>query len=613
MLMKKKWWLSILLTLALPSAVAHAQELPLSTNPEPSVTTPESPVTDSESLTDAPNVAAVLAPATGNISSAGFGISTAQITADLQQRLQNEPPPEQLSAGEIALTKVPELLEFYRRRAYQPSWINDANKPSQLAEQLLDAVNTAEQNGLRPAFYNATELRDVMRSLKIAFAPTPRQLANFDLLLSDTYFTYAAHILAGRLSANQVEQYWKLEPRSMDLVSHLQGALVKRDIAASLDALSSPHPGYASLRNVLSEYREQAEAGGWPRVPEAAKLELGARGEAVKQLQARLQASGDLEALTAVTTPSSEEAGNTIAATEPKSPPQAVFDNTLQEAVMRFQERHGLAADGVVGPNTLAALNVPIEQRIREIELNLERFRWLPASLGERYIEVNIPAYQLKVVENDQNVLTARVIVGRDDRPTPIFTSDMSYLVFSPYWYVPRTIMVEDKLPILRKRPYSLRKQGIRIFSGSREIDPGKVRWSRVNEKNFSYSMRQDPGKHNALGGIKFMFPNQHSVYIHDTSSPNLFKRDKRAFSSGCVRVDSPVELAEYLLQSTDWNRDKIIKASNRKREQRVELPSKIPVHLLYWTAWVDADGTVQFREDIYDRDAQLAQAFFSS
>ncbi|MCB1811821.1 MAG: L,D-transpeptidase family protein, partial [Candidatus Competibacteraceae bacterium] len=221
--------------------------------------------------------------------------------------------------------------------------------------------------------------------------------------------------------------------------------------------------------------------------------------------------------------------------------------------------------------------------------------------------------YQLRLVEQGEDKLKARVIVGRSKRPTPIFSADMSYLVFSPYWYVPRTIMVEDKLPILRKNPYALRKQGIRIFSGNREIDPGSVNWSNVSKRSFSYSMRQDPGKYNALGDIKFMFPNQHSVYIHDTSSPRLFERDQRAFSSGCVRIDSPVELAEYLLRDTKWDRDTIVKASQRGRERRVDLQTKVPVYMLYWTSWVDSDGTVQFRDDIYDRDTALAQALFSS
>ena len=598
--MMKKWQTTVALLL-LQSTVVYAQPettAPVFTAAPETVATPRpgSPGPESmESLDSAPVLAAVGIPAAGNASSGSsiFGISASQVTADLQQRLQVEPQPQSLQAGTTELLQLPLVLDFYRRRGYQPAWINDAGKPSQLAEQLSQAIDDSVQDGLRPTFYNFDDFRTAMRSLKIAFAPTPRQLSDFDLLLTDTYFQLADHLVTGRLEPSQVEEYWKLKPRQIDLVGNLQQAVVKRDILASLSALSSPHAGYARLRQALSDYRQLAANGGWPAVNSTEKLELGSRGVAVQQLRARLRASGDLSG--------------------PDAVDPAYFDAILQDAVVHFQERHGLTADGVVGPNTLRTLNVPIAQRIRAMELNLERWRWLPETLGERYIEVNIPGYQLRLVEQGEDKLKARVIVGRSKRPTPIFSADMSYLVFSPYWYVPRTIMVEDKLPILRKNPYALRKQGIRIFSGNREIDPGSVNWSNVSKRSFSYSMRQDPGKYNALGDIKFMFPNQHSVYIHDTSSPRLFERDQRAFSSGCVRIDSPVELAEYLLRDTKWDRDTIVKASQRGRERRVDLQTKVPVYMLYWTSWVDSDGTVQFRDDIYDRDTALAQALFSS
>jgi len=585
--MSKRWQFSVPFLMMLQLAVVHAQPVNMADHGVQAISQATRLLT--------PNVAAAPAAAVNTASSTSslFGIAMTQITADLQQRLQQETPPEKLQAGTTELAQVPLLLDFYRRRAYQPAWLNDAGKPSQQAEQLLQAVNDSEQHGLRPIFYNFDSFRTALRSIKIAFAPTPRQLSDFDLLLTDTYFQLADHLLSGRLQPTEVERYWKLQPRQTDLVSNLQQALIQRDIADGLATLLSPHPGYARLRQALSEYRELALAGGWPQVATATKLELGKRGIAIQQLRQRLRASDDL--------------------TGPAAIDPNLFDETLLQAVQRFQHRHGLKEDGVVGPKTLGELNVSIAQRIREMELNLERWRWLPEQLGERYIEVNIPAYQLRVVEQGKPVLESRVVVGRSKRPTPVFSADMSYLVFSPYWYVPRTIMVEDKLPILRRSPYALRKQGIRIFSGGREIDPGSVNWSNVSKRNFSYSMRQDPGRRNALGDIKFMFPNQHSVYIHDTSSPRLFERDKRAFSSGCVRTDKPIELAEYLLQNTEWDRDTILKASKRGRERRIDLPTKIPVHLMYWTAWVDEDGLVQFREDIYQRDIALAQALFAS
>lgn len=627
MLKLNKQWLcySALLTITLSSAQAQEvkPELTDGTLIKAVATPPPAQPLPTRALPNNTLVAAMTQPQATKSHSSIFGISSALVTADLQQRLQNDPPPVSLRSGSVELNKVAEILEFYRRRAYQPGWLNDANKPSQLAEQLLTVIDQAEQEGLRTSFYNARNLRNELRSLKIAFAPTPRQIADFDLLLTDTYLSYADHLVSGRIQATQVEEYWKLEPRSLDIVSSLQHALVRRDIDSSLAELISPHPGYKRLRKALSDYRELAAQGGWNTIRDGSKLVIGDRSERVRQLRQRLQAT-EAEFLAplpvATTKLAAETTGTDTAETTGGSDTSPLtlfnddlFDSSLEQAVIAFQERHGLNPDGVVGPNTLSALNVPVSQRIREIEVNLERLRWLPASLGERYIEVNVPAYKLQVIENGKSVLDARVIVGRDERQTPIFTGDMSYLVFSPYWYVPRTIMVEDKLPILRKNPYALRKQGIRIFKGSREINPGKVNWWRVNENNFNYSMRQDPGKRNALGGVKFMFPNKHSVYIHDTSSPNLFERSQRAFSSGCVRIDKPVELAEYLLRDTRWDRNDIVKATSRKREKRVELSENIPVHILYWTAWVDDAGKVQFRDDIYQRDTQLAKLLYSN
>jgi murein L,D-transpeptidase YcbB/YkuD len=291
-----------------------------------------------------------------------------------------------------------------------------------------------------------------------------------------------------------------------------------------------------------------------------------------------------------------------------------LFDNALSEAVKRFQRRHGLLEDGVVGGRTLAALNVPVSERVRQIELNLERLRGLPESLGQRYILVNIPDFRMRVVEGDENVLDAEVIVGQPKRPTPVFSGNMSYLVMSPRWHVPYSIAVKDKLPLLRRDPYALYRQGIHIFAANgREVNPGMINWHGVSRRNFPFHLRQEPGSRNALGRIKFIFPNPHQVYLHDTPQTHLFGRSERAFSSGCVRVSKPVELAEYLLkQDPGWSRKKIVSVSEGKHERHVNLPESIPIHLLYWTAWVSEDGVVNFRRDIYGHDKGLAKVLFA-
>jgi murein L,D-transpeptidase YcbB/YkuD len=389
------------------------------------------------------------------------------------------------------------------------------------------------------------------------------------------------------------------------LVKTLQEALNSGRIDESLQALSPPNPAYARLRTTLAQYRTLEQQGGWPQLEAGPKLQPGMRDPRVQVLRARLQASGDLSP--AAGFPSGGTDRNNAGKDEDR------YDDSLVQAVRRFQKRHGLPTDGAVGATTLAALNVPVSARIRQLELNMERWRWQPEDLGQRYILVNITDFTLNVVENGQRVMNAKVIVGRTERPTPVLTATMSYLVMSPDWNVPPTIAMQDKLPILRKNAYALAKQNIRVFSPTgREIDPGQVNWNKVNNSNFAYQFRQDPGPRNALGRIKFMFPNAYSVYLHDTPSRGLFNSSARMFSSGCVRISNPIELAEYLLKDNPrWTRTAIESASQGTKQRTVPLREQIPVHLFYWTAWVDEDGTVNFRNDIYERDKRLVKALY--
>ncbi len=275
-----------------------------------------------------------------------------------------------------------------------------------------------------------------------------------------------------------------------------------------------------------------------------------------------------------------------------------------------FQQRHGLDPDGTVGPRTLSALNVTAEERVKQIAVNLERMRWLPAELGSRYIMVNVANFGLDVVEAGQPVLTMRAIVGRTYRQTPSFTARMNHLIFSPYWHIPHSIAVKDLLPKIQKDRRFLSRQKIRVFRGSSQINPGSVNWRSLSEANFPYRLRQDPGPLNSLGRVKFMLPNRFNVYIHDTPSRELFDKAVRDFSSGCIRIDKPVELAEYLLaDDPEWTSENVLAAMDQPREKLVRLRRPIPVYFLYSTAWVDAEGTIQFRDDLYSRDALVAAA----
>jgi murein L,D-transpeptidase YcbB/YkuD len=289
-----------------------------------------------------------------------------------------------------------------------------------------------------------------------------------------------------------------------------------------------------------------------------------------------------------------------------------LFDESLEEAVKRFQQRHGRFDDGIVGTRTLRALNVPVEKRIRQIELNMERWRWLPQNLGNPYIMVNIAGYGLEVVENETPVLTMKIVVGTAFQKTPVFSGKMTYIEMNPYWNVPHSIATEETLKKIRQNPEFFAKENMRVFTAGQngeEVSPATIDWSQHSENNFPYRLRQEPGPRNPLGRIKFMFPNKHSVYLHDTSDPQLFRKERRGYSHGCIRIEKPMDMAEFVMRgSKEWPIEKI-KAVLKTKETSANLPKPIPVHILYFTAWGNGDGATHFLEDIYRRDERLDRA----
>ncbi|MFA7381830.1 MAG: L,D-transpeptidase family protein [Desulfurivibrionaceae bacterium] len=345
------------------------------------------------------------------------------------------------------------------------------------------------------------------------------------------------------------------------------------------------------LEKALAQYRQLAARGGWPQIPGGPTLREGDKDERIHFLKERLAASGDLTA-----------------------PPEqgALFDGLLKEAVQRFQARHGLAADGVVGAKTMSELNVPISQRIQQLTASLERCQPLPSLLEPRHILVNIADFTLKLYEDGKLVLAMPVIVGRTYRQTPVFTGRLSALVLNPSWEVPHSIATKDLLPKIKKNPGYLSQSHFRIFRGwklSEEINPAAIDWANLSQSRFPYRLRQEPGPANALGQVKFPFPNPYNVYLHDTPARALFQQNSRTFSSGCIRLARPLDLAVYLLQGTSLgSMEALTAAISRDKTQTVAIPSPIPIHIAYMTAWVDPDGIIQFRPDIYNRDPALQQ-----
>lgn len=488
------------------------------------------------------------------------------------------------------------LIQFYSRRNFQPAWISDTGL-QKTGESLLSAIHDADREGLNPKDYHVqlldTMLHKFSMDLKTKVPVQIEHLMNLEILLTDAFLLYGNHLLSGRVNPETIDPEWLTVRPEADMIAILNEALSTKHIRQTLVSLLPDIPCYAQLRQEMALYKSIALKGGWSIVPFGESMKKGDRGLRVAALSARLIASEDLKE-------------RSLAA-------RSVFDDTLELAVKKFQKRHGLRPDGEIGKGTIAALNIPALNYFRRIAVNMERWRWLNRNLGERYIMVNIAAFTLDVFENNKIVLSIPVVVGKDYRQTPVFSAKMSYLVLNPYWNVPETIAKEDILTAVKKDPGYLVKRNIVVLPNWRDttrIDPFEVDWASFTKENLPYRFRQAPGRKNALGRIKFMFPNEYDIYIHDTPSKADFRRIQRAFSSGCIRVENPVELATYLLQgNSNWEQETISEALDSLEDFVIRLPEPIPVHIFYCTAWVDEDGKVNFREDIYDRDEPVLKA----
>ncbi len=510
------------------------------------------------------------------------------IAGAIKARLAQPSVPPGEAGAEEAGVAPPALAAFYAARDYAPIWIGPSD-PSPRAEELLAALRNAPEEGLAGEDYGVPAIEALMAGEKSA----ARQ-GELEFRLSEAYLSYGTDLSHGRVDPDRAGAQWQIARPLPDADGLLRDVAGKDPIAVILLRRAPRLPLYAALRGELARYRVLAE-GGWPAVRGDVKLRKGDRGEAVGLLRRRLAAEGYIDPA-------------------PAEGPDR-FDTALDEALRRYQSRNGLDADGVAGKETVAALNVPASDRAAQIALNMERLRWLPRSLGDHYLLVDVPGFRLLVFNGGKVAFESPVIVGRDDRPTPIFSAKMNHVVFNPYWRVPRSIAVKDKLAEIRKDPNYLDEMQIDVFryekgGGTTQIDPATVDWSAVTKDNFGYLFRQRPGAENALGRVKFMFPNPYSVYIHDTPTRYLFQRSKRTYSSGCIRVGKPVDLGAYLMGSNPgWNREKFVAAIEEGKTRTVHLERRLPVYVVYFTAWADGSEPVRFRGDIYGRDALLARA----
>lgn len=467
-------------------------------------------------------------------------------------------------AGEAPLA-LQTLIATHDRRP-QLSWVTD---PQRL-DALRDAIGDAHRHGLDPARYH-------LDLLTLDDPEDPQALAAIDLLAMDAFLALAAHYHSGRIDPVTLDPEWHARREALELASTTDAAA--DDPASALQRYLPPDPGYARLVAAYDRLRSAPEP---PPIGPGDELARPASGERVSALIARLAALGGLEGA-------------------PTS-----YDASVEQAVRQLQHRMALPETGIVDRGTQEALDVPLRERARTVGANLERWRWLPQELGQQHVRVNIAAFELRAFEDGQLVQTHKVIVGRDQRHTPVFSETLRTIVFNPTWNVPSGIRNKDILPKLRADPSALERMGLTVLRGSRVVDPSTVDWSSPGDVRF----RQPPGPNNALGQMKFLFPNRFAVYLHDTPSRELFSQTRRDFSAGCVRVEDPLALAAWILRGVPgWDRAQIDAVVAAGEEHAVEVPTPIQVHLQYATAWVDAHGALHLRDDIYGRDAPLIAA----
>jgi murein L,D-transpeptidase YcbB/YkuD len=486
------------------------------------------------------------------------------------------------------------IPSFYERRHFKPAWTR-AGALLPRTETFISVLAESDAEGLQPRDYHFEELNRLIANHLKGGSGNPGILAYLDLLLTDAFMMYAAHMIGGRVNPETVHAEWMLPPskKERNIGGILDTFLDSNDPLSLLASLRPPHEGYHLLRKAFKKYKALASEGEWNSVPSGPALKKGDRGFRVGILRRRLQITGDLV--------SEDRSGDE-------------FGEEIERAVKKFQTRHGLKVDGIAGRKTLAVMNVPAHSRVNQINLNLERWRWLPRKLENPHIRVNIADYSLAVVEDECPVISMKAVVGRHYRRTPVFSDRIRYLVFNPYWTVPFTIAVKDILPKVKKDLRYLEREHIRVFRGwdedAPEVDPRFVDWEILGRHNFPYKLRQDPGPYNALGRIKFMFPNKFNVYLHDTNNTALFKRTNRSLSSGCIRVEKPFELAVFLLKNqSGWTPELIEEILSAGETKTVVLSTPVAIQIKYWTAWVDETMTVHFRKDVYNRDSTLEKA----
>ena len=480
-----------------------------------------------------------------------------------------------------------DLPQFYTNRNFELAWKNKKNR-----KDLIESIQASYDEGLNPADYHLEKIQgllDKSKSGKLSNA----ELADLDLLMSDALILYGSHLLEGKLEQSAIRKQWDVEknekPDNID--SLLTVTLHNKTVKLALERLKPNNYMYMLMKSNLKRLRNEAQNGDWPIVSEGPTLKPGDSSERIAVIRAYLIAVGDLK--------------------EEKVADENLYDDALETAVKKFQLRHKLTDDAAIGKGTLAQMRVPIEDRINMILLNLERMRWILNKPDEDFLIVNIAGFEVRRITDKTQVFDSRVIVGKYHHETPVFKGEMKYIVMNPTWTLPYSIATRETLPKLKKDPGYLAAKHMEVMDRNGKIlNSANIDWSQYSAGNFPFIIRQKAGPWNALGEVKFIFPNKYAVYLHDTPSRGLFNAQDRAFSHGCIRTEDKWGLMMSLMDDPEkWNMDKINEILKSGKTTNIPLPKPINIYLIYLTAAVDQENNLMFMKDIYKRDDDILKS----
>lgn len=492
---------------------------------------------------------------------------------------------ETISLGELNVSgcKVSSLMviqELYKGRGYRPIWTNVED-----VKQLIRTIQETYLEGLNPDDYHLYHIQRLQALINEETNVDIGVAASLDLLLSDAFIRLTFHSICGKEDPVTYHPQWNLvrEIHGMDPVKFIEERIISPSIARTIQGVKVHPPYYEDLKKVLAEYRTLRSRGGWEAVPLGPALKKGMVDPRVAAIRKRLAIIDILS---------------------DSSPDPMAFDEILEVAVKKFQYRHGLKPDGVVGRATLKEMNVPVDDRIDQIRVNLERVRWIFHGPDDRFVLVDIAGFRVLFYEKNKVIWASRAQVGQPYRNTPVFKSTIQHIELNPSWVVPPGIFKKDTLPAVLKDLSYLERNDLSVIDNKGAVvDPNTINWKLYTSRPFPYRLRQDPGEKSTLGRIKIFFPNDYLVYLHDTPNKALFEREERAFSSGCIRVEKPLELAELLLNDPlRWSLERITQTAKSDKNQRVSLPRPVTILLMYWTVEVDGEGVI-FKKDPYNRD----------